>query len=514
MAERVVVVDHGRIIADDTSQRLKESLGDRVTLGFGTHDHAVQAANRAQDSDLVTGVGNVVHEVTVRRADGPGFAAQLIRDLDRTGVTVSSRRGRPPHPRRRLPTAHRPQPARGRSRQHRRQHGQRGGSSMSTVTPQIATDTWTVFSREVKPLARDPFQVVFSMIQPLVFLGLFAPLLPDTGSGSALQWFVPGIVAMSCLMGTSMVGSNLLLEMQTGSHERLLVAPLTRSSLLLGRAFKEIVPMLAQSAIILIVVTPFSYDLHLGGTLVGIVILGVFCVGVSSLSYSLALACQGRDWMFWAVQQTLLFPVLLLAGMLLPVDDGPGWLKFASQLNPLTHVVDAERALFAGAFPDVDGAGRSRRGGPGRPRRALDGRAVDEQVQLNDCPTGCPRSLHATSGTSDFCHAVSPGRRHLSRASTASMTSTPWLATRVTGLRRAARMSQSRILPLFPSCIRRVRASSQTSGPVQPIWLPRSRNATRSPDRGWNTATPRGARRPPTLDRSWRTASSSPAAIG
>ena len=52
---------------------------------------------------------------------------------------------------------------------------------MSTVTPQIATDTWTVFSREVKPLARDPFQVVFSMIQPLVFLGLFAPLLPDTG---------------------------------------------------------------------------------------------------------------------------------------------------------------------------------------------------------------------------------------------------------------------------------------------------------------------------------------------
>jgi ABC-2 type transport system ATP-binding protein len=38
----------------------------------------------------VTGVGNVVHEVTVRRADGPGFAAQLIRDLDRTGITVSS----------------------------------------------------------------------------------------------------------------------------------------------------------------------------------------------------------------------------------------------------------------------------------------------------------------------------------------------------------------------------------------------------------------------------------------
>ena len=77
---------------------------------------------------------------------------------------------------------------------------------MSTVTPQIATDTWTVFSREVKPLARDPFQVVFSMIQPLVFLGLFAPLLgdlPGVGTGSSLQWFVPGVLVMLSLFGTS-----------------------------------------------------------------------------------------------------------------------------------------------------------------------------------------------------------------------------------------------------------------------------------------------------------------------
>jgi ABC-2 type transport system permease protein len=44
----------------------------------------------------------------------------------------------------------------------------------------------------------------------------------------------------------------------------------------------------------------------------------------------------------------LLFPVLLLAGMLLPVDGGPAWLRTLSQLNPLTYVVDAERALFAG----------------------------------------------------------------------------------------------------------------------------------------------------------------------
>ena len=95
----------------------------------------------------------------------------------------------------------------------------------------LLTDIGTVLTRELRPLLRNPIAVVFSMIQPLFFLGLFAPLLtgvPGTG-GSALQWFVPGIVTMSCLMGSSMTGSALMLEMQTGSHERMLVAPLSRS---------------------------------------------------------------------------------------------------------------------------------------------------------------------------------------------------------------------------------------------------------------------------------------------
>ena len=48
------------------------------------------------------------------------------------------------------------------------------------------------------------------------------------------------------------------------------------------------------------------------------------------------------------VQQTLLFPMLILAGMLLPLDGAPGWLRAAAHVNPLTYVVDAERLLFAG----------------------------------------------------------------------------------------------------------------------------------------------------------------------
>ena len=224
-------------------------------------------------------------------------------------------------------------------------------SLMDTPRSGFVVDTLNVMNRELKPVWREPMAVIFAMIQPLVFLGLFAPLLPEMATGSALQWFVPGIVTMTCLMGASFTGANLMEEMQTGSHERQLVSPLSRPALLVGRALKEVVPMLMQTAIILAVVTPFSFDLHLGGVLVGVAVLSLFSVGVGALSFALALAAKGQDWMFWTVQQTLLFPVLLLAGVLLPIDGAPRWLQVASDLNPMTYVVEAVRELFAGSFP-------------------------------------------------------------------------------------------------------------------------------------------------------------------
>jgi len=215
----------------------------------------------------------------------------------------------------------------------------------------LVTDTGIVFVRELRPTVRDPFSVVFGLVQPLVFLGLFGPLLAGTTGLSleqSLQWFVPGVLVMLALFGTSTTGANLLLEMQTGSHERMLVTPLSRSALLVGRALKEIAPTLAQAALILVVTLPFGFRFSLVGAVLGLLMLAVFSVGMGALSYSLALAVKDRQWVFWLVQQTLLFPMLILAGMLLPLDSGPAWLRAAALLNPLSYVVDAQRVLFAG----------------------------------------------------------------------------------------------------------------------------------------------------------------------
>ena len=111
--------------------------------------------------------------------------------------------------------------------------------------------------------------------------------------------------------------------------------------------------------------------------------LALFSVGVGALSFALALASKDQEWLFWTVQQTLIFPVLLLAGVLLPLEGAPGWLQTAADLNPLTYIVEAERALFAGTFPvDTVAYGFLGAGGRGRPRP---GRrpAGDEPLQLS-----------------------------------------------------------------------------------------------------------------------------------
>lgn len=88
-------------------------------------------------------------------------------------------------------------------------------------------DTKSVFIREILLLLRGPFSLVFSLAPTTHFLGMFGPLLLGAvggGSGQAalggdsvLQWFVPGVIVMICLFGTSMTGSNLLYELMTGS---------------------------------------------------------------------------------------------------------------------------------------------------------------------------------------------------------------------------------------------------------------------------------------------------------
>lgn len=214
----------------------------------------------------------------------------------------------------------------------------------------VLSDVFIVMTRELRPVITDPFSLVVGLIQPLVFLLLFGPLVSQevNGNGSPWAWFVPGILVMTSLFGTAGTGSNLQFDLQSGAHERLLVTPLTRPSLFIGRSLKEFVPLVLQAIVVILAMIPFGFRPDPAGAVLGLVLLGVLGIGIGSLSYALAIAVREQDWMFWTVHQTVIFPLMILSGILLPLESGPEWMRVIAQFNPLTHVVNAERDLFAG----------------------------------------------------------------------------------------------------------------------------------------------------------------------
>ena len=89
-------------------------------------------------------------------------------------------------------------------------------------------------------------------------------------------------------------------------------------------------------------------QLHPLHMLFGLAVLALFGAGVAALSYALAIAARHNTSLFYMVSQSVALPLMLLGGVLLPIENGPGWLFAASRFNPLTYLVETERALFAG----------------------------------------------------------------------------------------------------------------------------------------------------------------------
>jgi ABC-2 type transport system permease protein len=216
-------------------------------------------------------------------------------------------------------------------------------------------DTWIVYVRQMRPTLRRPVvTALYSMLQPVLYLVLFAPLL--TGMPGAMgedpwQWFVPGMLAMLSLFTTAYAGFGLLPEVRSGAHERLLATPVSRSALLLGRVLRDITVMLVQALVIVAAMLPFGLRPSPVGVLAALVLLAVLGVGLGTLSYLFALVVK-VEYLFAALLQAVTMPLILLSGVLLPMDLAPGWLYALSRANPVSHVVDAERALFAGDLTD------------------------------------------------------------------------------------------------------------------------------------------------------------------
>lgn len=213
-------------------------------------------------------------------------------------------------------------------------------------------ETSVIFVRQMRTLLRNPVWVFFGLTQPILYLVLFGPLLTNVsggGLGGSNSWtvFVPGLLLQLTIFGAGFAGFGIIQELREGVIDRQRVTPASRLALLLGRTLSSMVTIGVQAVLIVIVAIPFGLRPAWGGVIVAIVLVCVLAMGIASASYAMGLILKEED-SFAPFIQSVSLPLLLLSGVFLPMTLAPNWLEKLSKLNPLTYLVDAARALFAG----------------------------------------------------------------------------------------------------------------------------------------------------------------------
>lgn len=219
----------------------------------------------------------------------------------------------------------------------------------------VLHDALVILRYQTRLLLREPVWIVIALIQPLMYLALFAPLLdplthtPGFPPGDMWQVFVPGLLIQLGVFGSMFVGFALIAEVRYGTVERMRVTPASRLGLLLGRVLRDAAVLIVQAALLTLVAVAFGLRVPPAGAFITVGIVGLLGVALSSFSYAAGLWLKSEDALAPLLNMVSI-PVLLLSGILLPMTLAPKWLYDVSRVNPFTHVVDGARAAFRGDY--------------------------------------------------------------------------------------------------------------------------------------------------------------------
>lgn len=210
-----------------------------------------------------------------------------------------------------------------------------------------------VFRRQIRMNLRNPAWVLIGILQPVMYLVLFGPLLKPLvsqfpgGADNAYTFLVPGLLVQLGMFGAFFAGFGLIGEWREGVVEAERVTPASRTALLTGRLTRDVVQLFVQAVILVVLGLLMGMRGSFVGIVVGILITLLVGGACAAASNALALTTKSEDVMAPVINMVMM-PVLLLSGILLPMTLGPTWLRKLSDFMPFRWIVDAVRGSFAG----------------------------------------------------------------------------------------------------------------------------------------------------------------------
>lgn len=222
----------------------------------------------------------------------------------------------------------------------------------------FARESFVVFRRQLRMNLRNPAWVIIGMLQPVLYLMLFGPLLKplvasfDLPTDNPYTFLVPGLLVQLGMFGAFFAGFGLIAEWREGVVEAERVTPANRAALLFGRLMRDLLQLLVQAFILIGLGYAMGMRGSIGGVVLGVVL--TLCVGgaCAAASHALALTTKSEDVMAPLINMVMM-PVLLLSGIMLPMTLGPTWLERISDFMPFRHVVDAVRRTFLGDLDNM-----------------------------------------------------------------------------------------------------------------------------------------------------------------
>jgi len=217
---------------------------------------------------------------------------------------------------------------------------------------------YTMWLRQIKRFLRTKSRLVSSILMPflfLAFLGLPLSFIPgfQIRGMDYLDFMAPGIVGMTLLFAGTISGVSVIWDKEFGFLKEVLVAPVNRFSIILGRSLGSMTTAIPQALIVVAIATALGVKISgISGFFLSIVFMILTCATFTGVGLIIAAKLTDTEG-FMAIMNLIIMPIFFLSGAFFPLQVMPAWVRYIMYIDPLTYGVDGLRGALVGgaAFP-------------------------------------------------------------------------------------------------------------------------------------------------------------------
>lgn len=221
----------------------------------------------------------------------------------------------------------------------------------------MMNDIFTVWLREMIRFWRAKSRLIGSLAMPFFWLAImgvgFGRIVPSVGGVNYTEFLLPGIIGMTLLFSSTFSGVSIIVDKQFGFLREILVAPISRLSIMLGKAFGGATTAIING--IIMITLAMIIGIHVSNIL-GVLISLAFMllISLTFVSFGIAVASRISDTSgFQIIMNFFIMPTFFLSGALFPINQTPTWMQSIAYINPLFYGVDGLRHSLVGVsvFP-------------------------------------------------------------------------------------------------------------------------------------------------------------------